>query len=153
MLKRRPRTKGKPVFPLGHPGWNCRHCGMGPDSGKRIAGRSGNETRKLSLRRWSDEGLLSAVREWVLKLRATGLNHLGQPPWFHREKISFELRAAPHRVEHALHKLNLEGLVSRPVHHGPHDSGRGGPMDWACDSSWQGDLYTVLLPDREESST
>lgn len=134
------------MHPLRSPGHNCRHCGEGPKHGKRAEGMPGY-SRHLSLRRWRPEALLDAVREIVLQMRAKMLALGESATWWdmhvRREKIAWDLRAKRDMVEHALHCLNLEGLVAQPRHHAPHDSTRERPWGYGSDSAWCGDTYRI----------
>jgi hypothetical protein len=60
------------------------------------------------------------------------------------EEVAEYLRVKTHLVKHALHKLNLEGVVSKPSHLAPHDSSRD-PWGGGYDSSWQASIYRILL--------
>lgn len=53
-------------------------------------------------------------------------------------------------VKHALHKLNLEGLVDKPRHSIPHDSSRD-PWLWGKGfSAWQANIYRVIPKDQRK---
>jgi hypothetical protein len=63
--------------------------------------------------------------------------------FFWKEEIAKYLKVKTSLVEQVLHKMNLEGLVSQPVHHAPHDSNRDPWSHGGRDSSWMGDIYYI----------
>lgn len=65
------------------------------------------------------------------------------------DNIAFELRVKPHFVHQVFQKLNVEGILSQPRHHIPHDSNRD-PWCNGAYSGWQSDLYAIHY-DREEA--
>lgn len=60
-----------------------------------------------------------------------------------KEEIAERYRLREHEVAHALHLLNLEGLVSQPVHWKPHDCFRDASSfaNPSGDSAWVSDAY------------
>ena len=96
---------------------------------------------KPSFKRWTLKKLLPEVRNTVLIMRMRG----GDPVC--KERLAEQLRAKTHLVAQCLHILNLEGLVEKPKHFAPHDSGR----DWSgwgsggcgCTSMWMADRYNI----------
>lgn len=65
------------------------------------------------------------------------------------ENIAFELNVKPHFVHQVFQKLNVEGVLSQPRHHIPHDSDRD-PMCNGTYSGWQSDIYGIHY-DMEEA--
>ena len=61
-----------------------------------------------------------------------------------KENLARTLKVKESQIEKILMSLNRKGLVSRPVHHTPHDCRRGTTMDAGWDNSWCGDLYYIL---------
>ena len=112
-------------------GYNCRHCGDSPKKGKR------KKFPRIFKRR-NQTQVYDLVKNWVLlfaqevKVCSAG---------FRKEKVSVDLQLKEHEVEKILQMLNVEGLVSQPIHKAPHDSTRDKWTWGGGDSSWQGDLY------------
>jgi hypothetical protein len=103
--------------------------------------RRGKRPRTLrSYRRINPERLLDQVRECV-SFESGG---------FTKEEIARELRVRTHRVGHALHVLNLEGLVTQPSHSIPHDCFRHPWCGTAGFSSWEADRYYRRESDVED---
>ena len=92
---------------------------------------------KPSFKKWHYDKLLDAVRKEILSKKEDGEKYIT------REEIARVLKAKPHTVEQCLHVLHLEGLVSNPVHHAPHDSKRDS-FSWGNDNSWCGDTYYIF---------
>ena len=58
------------------------------------------------------------------------------------ENIAHELRVKPHFVKQVFQQLNIEGVLSQPRHHIPHDSNRD-PWCNGYYSGWQADVYAI----------
>jgi len=107
-------------------------------SSKRGARNAFGNTRPIvrpSLKKASAEKILPQVRGIV-----SGMKIAGKVSFF-KENIARKLRVHVRYVEQCLHILNLEGLVSKPVHSAAPDSNRdvwGGNM-----SGWVGDIYHI----------
>jgi len=54
-----------------------------------------------------------------------------------KEELAHRFSVPEHQVAHALHILNLEGVVHQPTHGMPHDK------RWGNSSMWCGDTYRV----------
>lgn len=61
------------------------------------------------------------------------------------EDIAHQLNVKPHFVHQVFQKLNVEGILSQPSHHAPHDSNRD---PWGFDGikGWKADLYRIIYP-------
>jgi hypothetical protein len=68
------------------------------------------------------------------------------------EDIARHLNVKPHFVHQVFQKLNVEGILSQPIHKAPHDSNRD---PWGCGgcSGWAADLYKIIYPDPPENET
>ena len=99
-------------------------------------------------RRWRFAALLSAVRASL----AAAPRWQGRP-YVIAEDLAVELRARPDAIARCLQLLNLEGLVSQPVHHAPGDTPRAGEFS-GTESAWAADVYWVrepAAPDMEDT--
>ena len=67
------------------------------------------------------------------------------------ENIAFELKVKPHFVHQVFQKLNIEGVLSQPRHHIPHDSDRD-PWCNGTYSGWQSDVYAIHYDMEEEEN-
>jgi hypothetical protein len=105
-------------------GFNCRHCGHSPKAGKR-------KKRSRIYKKRTTEQRYEMVKKYVLRLKLEDR--------FTKEQISVVTQLKEHEVAQALFALNLEGIVSKPLHLPPHD----GSLDslGGQDSSWCGDIY------------
>lgn len=63
--------------------------------------------------------------------------------------IAYQLNVKPHFVEQVFQQLNVEGVLSQPIHHAPHDSNRD---PWGFDGikGWKADIYKIIYPEKEE---
>ena len=66
------------------------------------------------------------------------------------ENIAHQLRVKPHFVKQVFQQLNVEGILSQPRHHIPHDSDRD-PWCNGYYSGWQADLYAIHYERREDT--
>ena len=99
-----------------------------------------NQTVKLKrpLKKRSDE----KVKEELIRI--IGVEKNKGTRFVTKENLARTLNVKESQVEKILMSLNRNGLVSRPVHHTPHDCRRGTTMDAGWDNSWCGDLYYIL---------
>jgi ribosomal protein S25 len=63
--------------------------------------------------------------------------------------IAHQLNVKPHFVEQVFQQLNVEGILSQPIHHAPHDSNRD-PWGFPECHGWSADLYRITYPDEYE---
>lgn len=63
--------------------------------------------------------------------------------------IAHQLNVKPHFVEQVFQQLNVEGILSQPIHRAPHDSNRD---PWGFDGikGWSADLYRIIYQEDEE---
>ena len=87
----------------------------------------------------SSNDIYKATKEYVHKASMSdkSFNH-----FVTAEDIAYILNVKSHLVKQALKKLNLEGIVSQPVHHIPHDSSRD-PWGGGRYSGWMADIYYI----------
>lgn len=99
-----------------------------------------NQTVKLKrpLKKRSDK----KVKEELIRI--IGVEKNKGTRFVTKENLARTLNVKESQVEKILMSLNRNGLVSRPVHHTPHDCRRGTTMDAGWDNSWCGDLYYIL---------
>lgn len=132
--------------------WQTWHCRCG---GCRMVHYKGMITFKKRTLEQIYDGTIEYLSKLHLKKR---LNDTGY--WTNRftaEEIAAHLQVKTHFVKQVLHKLNLEGIVSQPIHKAPHDSKRdytwgSGFRKGKCsdfknpngDSSWAADIYVYL---------
>ena len=99
----------------------------------------GKRVRKLFVRarKKRPEVVLERVREVIPTI----------PPHtpFTAEILAYRLKLRKSQVEHALHKLNLEGMVTQRHNHAPHDCHRAWPWIGVA-SMWGASLYYVRGP-------
>lgn len=82
------------------------------------------------LRRRPRSVVLNLVTRWVAA-------NCKPEDWFFAEQAAADLRLRVHQVRHALHTLNLQGVVSQAKH-----AARNG-FGW--DADWEADRYQRLV--------
>jgi hypothetical protein len=65
------------------------------------------------------------------------------------DDIAHQLNVKTHFVKQVFQQLNVEGILSQPIHHAPHDSNRD-PWGFPGCKGWMADLYRIIYPDEEE---
>ena len=68
--------------------------------------------------------------------------------YIQKEDVARILQVKECQVEQVFHQLNLEGILTKAVHHAPHDSQRD-PWGFIGNMAWSGDLYYFV---RKENS-
>lgn len=66
------------------------------------------------------------------------------------DDIAHQLNVKPHFVEQVFQQLNVEGVLSQPIHRAPHDSNRD-PWGFPECKGWASDLYRIIYPNEEET--
>lgn len=110
---------------------HCRHC------------RDKHFKGAISFKKRTDEYIYDYTRSYVS-------NRVDEGDSFTAEGIAREILVKTHKVRQALHKLNLEGIVTQKKNHAPHDSKR----DWwhgGSDSSWMASFYYKVVKQDESS--
>lgn len=93
--------------------------------------RTGRKIRP-STKKWEPDKLLAAVESYI-KARPEQI-------WFAAEQIASDLRARVDNVRHALHRLNLSGLMEqRSIGAPPHDTYR--KRHGGTGGGWQASYY------------
>lgn len=108
--------------------------------------------KKVKLCRYGDEDTRRKFRHQtrhytnvVDRVKEYILNNLNKN-YVCKEEIAAELKVKTSEVEHALHQLNLEGLVGQARHVGPpHDIFRQNIPGDIVHSGWQADEYTLNM--------
>jgi hypothetical protein len=96
-------------------------------------------------RNLTKEQVYELVREYVLGIRERGSVFGGDT--LTAESLAREFNVGLDRVQWALHKANLSGLVTQKFHRPPHDSPRARPwMGQGSDSAWCASIYYVRFP-------
>ena len=88
------------------------------------------------------------------KIREYALNQIekakAKEEWYiTADDIAHQLGAKTHFVKQVFQQLNVEGILSQPIHHAPHDSNRD-PWGYGHEHGWMADLYKIIYPDEEE---
>ena len=65
------------------------------------------------------------------------------------DDIAHQLCVKPHFVKQVFQQLNVEGVLSQPIHKAPHDSNRD-PWGFPNCKGWMADLYRINYSDEEE---
>lgn len=65
------------------------------------------------------------------------------------DDIAHQLNVKPHFVKQVFQQLNIEGILSQPIHSAPHDSNRD-PFGYGHEKGWKADLYKIIYPDEDE---
>ena len=65
------------------------------------------------------------------------------------DDIAHQLNVKPHFVKQVFQQLNIEGVLSQPIHHAPHDSNRD-PWGFPGCKGWMADLYRIIYDDEED---
>lgn len=65
------------------------------------------------------------------------------------DDVAHQLGVKTHFVKQVFQQLNVEGVLSQPIHYAPHDSKRD-PWGYGNWSGWSDDLYGILYDDDEE---
>ena len=65
------------------------------------------------------------------------------------EDIAHQINVKPHFVHQVFQQFNIEGILSQPIHHAPHDSNRD---PWGFDgiNGWMADLYRIIDTEEED---
>ena len=63
--------------------------------------------------------------------------------------IAHQLNVKPHFVEQVFQQLNVEGILSQPMHRAPHDSNRD-PWGYPGCKGWAADLYRIIYDDEKD---
>ena len=64
------------------------------------------------------------------------------------DDIAHQLNVKTHFVKQVFQQLNVEGILSQPIHHAPHDSNRD-PWGFPECKGWMADLYRIIYPEEE----
>ena len=84
---------------------------------------------------------LEKIKEYALeKIEEAKKNNVS---FIVAEDVAYHLNVKPHFVKQVFQQLNLEGVLSQPSHHIPHDSNRD-PMCNGTYSGWSADIYYIL---------
>ena len=94
----------------------------------------------------SQDRVTQLVKEIVLGIRSSG-----ERKSLTAECLAGDLNCEIHKVEYALHRLNLEGLVSQKIRNFAHDTNRN-PIFYGPDSGWAANTYDVIIPKTHEIS-
>jgi len=101
-----------------------------------------NRFAPIGLKKRSLEQVTEYTKEFISTLEDRSRRNEYWKRFVTAEEISGHYKVRTHLVEQALHKLNLEGIVSKGLNSPPHDSRRDG---WyGDDSSWSATRYMVL---------
>jgi hypothetical protein len=71
--------------------------------------------KEIGMKKFKLDKLLNMVRDYISSNSAKG--------FVFKEDIAKALKVKVHYVEQCLHKLNLEGVVEKPIHKRHHDPG------------------------------
>lgn len=120
--------------------WTDRHC--------RHCGDLRTKGRPVGIKKRDVDGLLPDVRAHIAELASLGVGTVT------KEAVARMFHVPAHIVEQCFHRLNLEGMLSRPLHEAPHDSRRDPWCYGSGDSAWVADRYRILAVDAQrEAST
>ena len=107
---------------------HCRHC---RDKHQKM--------KPFPIKRRTKKQVYDQTKEFIINL---------ENDRFSAEEVAKELRVKVHLVRQALHKLNLEGIVSQKSNNPPHDSTRD-PWGYGSDSSWIASIYERIDHDKK----
>lgn len=65
------------------------------------------------------------------------------------DDIARQLNVKTHFVKQVFQQLNVEGILSQPIHKAPHDSNRD-PWGFPNCKGWMADLYRIVYNEEEE---
>ena len=86
------------------------------------------------------------IREYVLSQIAIAK---AKEEWYiTADDIAYQLNVKPHFVKQIFQQLNIEGVLSQPIHHAPHDSNRD-PWCIGGEKGWMADLYKIIYQEEE----
>ena len=111
---------------------HCRHC-----ADKHI------KDKPIGIKKRSMKQIYDGTLWYINNLSAISGRPKHWKSFFWAEEIAGYLKVKIHFVTQALHKLNLEGIVSQPTHKAPHDSNRDPWTRGNGDSAWMGDIYYI----------
>ena len=98
---------------------------------------------KRTYKKMSQEKIREYALDQIEKAKAAG-------EWYiTADDIAHQLNVKTHFVEQVFQKLNVEGILSQPIHQAPHDSNRD-PWGFPNCKGWMADLYRINCPDEEE---
>ena len=109
---------------------------------RQLANLPAEKTHKIkkTYKKMSYDKIRAYALDQIEKAKKAGLLYISA--W----DIAHQLNVKPHFVEQVFQKLNVEGVLSQPIHLAPHDSKRD---PWGFDNcyGWAADLYRVIYPD------
>jgi len=101
---------------------HCRHCGD-----------KHNTSKPIGIKKRSPEQIYTFTKKYIINKKSITA-----------EKIAGEMKVKTHQIRQALHRLNLEGLVSQKRNEAHHDSKRDPWNNHPGDSAWLASSYDVL---------
>lgn len=88
------------------------------------------------------------IREYVLSQLTIAKS---KEEWYiTADDIAYQLNVKPHLVKQVFQQLNVEGVLSQPIHRAPHDSKRD-PWCIGGYNGWTADLYRIIYHEEEGS--
>ena len=120
--------------------WTTHHCRCCKDKRYKF--------KPIGIKKRSDEQIYNGVKNYIENLDSIPGRRVHHKGFFWAEEIAKHLKVRTHLVKQALHKLNLEGLVTRPEHRIPHDSSRD-PWNGGGHTAWMGDVYYLVKKETE----
>jgi ribosomal protein S25 len=87
------------------------------------------------------------IREYVLD--QIEKSKIKEELYITADDIAHQLNVKTHFVKQVFQQLNVEGVLSQPIHHAPHDSNRD-PWGFPNCKGWMADLYRINYPDEKE---
>lgn len=99
------------------------------------------ETKTHKIKKTYKKMPLEKIREYSLEQieKAKAKKEL----YIAADDIAHQLNVKPHFVQQVFQQLNIEGVLSQPIHHAPHDSNRD-PWGFPNCKGWMSDFYRII---------
>jgi hypothetical protein len=108
----------------------------------QYSGKKKRVSANITYKRW--RGATAALDELVLNTAEALVSqqHSGYNNDFCAETLAYKLNVRVDQIRHSLHRLNLQGKVSRPSKYHAHDTNRS-PFYGGSASGWAACVYTL----------